>query len=301
MGNLQLFVACVAIWGSTWLAIKFQLGVVAPEASVAYRFLLASLLLFAYCAARGLRLRFSRRDQAWIVLQGLLMFGASYVFVYFAEQHLASGLVAVGYSASPLLGMLGLRLFFGTPITLPVALGSLLGIGGIALVFAPEIAQAGVAVPSLLGIVFTALSVVLSSLGSLVAHRNHAAGIPIWQNMAFGMLYGAAFAALLNLLAGNSFAFETTLPYVASLLYLAVCGSILAFAGYLTLIGRIGAARASYVGVMVPVIALAVSAAFEGFHWQLPTFVGMAVAVAGNVLVLRNARARSRASPRDPR
>ena len=292
MGNLQLFVACVAIWGSTWLAIKFQLGVVAPEASVAYRFLLASLLLFAYCRARGLTLRFPRRVQAWIALQGLLMFGASYVLVYFAEQHLASGLVAVGYSASPLLGMLGLRLFFGTPMTAPVAIGSLLGISGIALVFAPEIAQAGVATPSVPGIVFTLLAVVLSSLGSVVAHRNHDAGIPIWQTMAFGMLYGAGFAALLNVIAGNPFAFEATQAYALSLLYLAVCGSILAFAGYLTLIGRIGAARASYVGVMVPVIALAVSAVFEDFQWQLLTWVGMAVAVAGNVLVLRSAARR---------
>jgi drug/metabolite transporter (DMT)-like permease len=292
LGNLQLFVACVAIWGTTWLAIKFQLGVVAPEASVAYRFLVASLLLFAYCRVRGLSLRFSPRDHAWILLQGLLMFGASYVFVYFAEQHLASGLVAVGYSASPLLGMLGLRLFFRTPMTARVAIGSLLGIFGIALVFAPEIAHAGVAGSSMLGIVFTVVSVVLSSLGSLVAHRNHAVAIPIWQNMAFGMFYGASFAALLNLAGGNSFAFEATRPYVLSLLYLAVCGSILAFAGYLTLIGRIGAARASYVGVMVPVIALAVSAVFEGFDWQVLTWAGMAVALAGNVLVLRGATRR---------
>ncbi len=220
------------------------------------------------------------------------MFGASYVFVYYAEQHLASGLVAVGYSASPLLGMLGQRLFFGTPMTARVAAGSLLGICGIALVFAPEIAQVGAAAPSVLGVVFTALSVVLSMLGSLVAHRNHAAGIPVWQNMALGMLYGAAFAAVLNLAAGQSFAFDATPSYVLSLLYLAVCGSILAFAGYLTLIGRIGAARASYVGVMVPIIALAISALFEGFRWQLLTWVGIAVSLAGNVLVLRNAARR---------
>ena len=225
-------------------------------------------------------LRFSRRDHAWIALQGLLMFGASYVFVYFAEQHLASGLVAVGYSASPLLGMLGQRLFFGTPMTSRVAAGSLLGICGIALVFAPEIAEVGVAAPPVLGVVWTALAVLLSTLGSLAAHRNHDAGIPVWQNMAFGMLYGAAFAAVLNLALGHSFAFSATPPYVLSLLYLALCGSILAFAGYLTLIGRIGAARASYVGVMVPIIALAVSAAFEGFHWRLLTWAGMAV-IAG--------------------
>jgi drug/metabolite transporter (DMT)-like permease len=289
LSNLQLFVACVAIWGTTWLAIKFQLGMVAPEASVAYRFLLASLLLFAYCRARGLSLRFSRQNHAWIALQGLLMFGASYVFVYFAEQHLASGLVAIGYSASPLLGMLGLRIFFRTPMTAQVAVGSLLGICGIALVFAPEISQAGVAAPPLLGIAYTTLAVVLSSLGALVAHRNHDAGIPVWQNMALGMLYGAAFSAVLNVAAGHSFAFNSAPSYVLSLLYLAVLGSIVAFAGYLTLIGRIGAARASYVGVMVPIIALAVSAAFEGYRWQLLTWVGLLISVAGNVLVLRRA------------
>jgi drug/metabolite transporter (DMT)-like permease len=292
LGNLQLFLACVGIWGSTWLAIKFQLGVVAPEASVAYRFLLASLLLFGYCRARGLTLRFTRRDHGWIVLQGLLMFGASYVFVYFAEQQLASGLVAVGYSASPLLGMLGLRIFFGTPMTARFAIGSLLGICGIVLVFAPEIARAGVVGPPVLGVVYTALAVVLSSFGSLVAHRNYDAGIPVWQNMAYGMFYGASFAAILNVAAGHSFAFDATLPYMLSLLYLAVCGSILAFAGFLTLIGRIGAARASYVGVMVPIIALAVSAVFEGFDWQPLTWVGLIVSVAGNVLVLRNAAPR---------
>ncbi len=292
MSNLRLFVACVAIWGTTWLAIKFQLGVVAPEASVSYRFLIASLLLFAYCRVRGLSLRFSRRDHAWIALQGLLMFGASYVFVYYAEQRLPSGLVAVGYSASPLLGMLGQRLFFGTPMTARIAAGSLLGICGIALVFAPEIAEVGAAAPPVLGVVWTGLAVVLSMFGSLAAHRNHDAGIAVWQNMALGMLYGAAFAAALNLALGHSFSFSVTPAYALSLLYLAACGSILAFAGYLTLIGRIGAARASYVGVMVPIIALAVSAVFEGFHWQLLTWAGMAVSLAGNVLVLKGASRR---------
>jgi drug/metabolite transporter (DMT)-like permease len=292
LSNLRLFVACVAIWGTTWLAIKFQLGVVAPEASVAYRFLLASLLLHVYCRARGLSLRFTPRVHAWIALQGLLMFGTSYVAVYYAEQRLASGLVAVGYSASPLLGMLGQRFFFRTPMTARVAIGSLLGICGIALVFAPEIAEAGAAAPSVLGVAWTLLAVILSMFGSLAAHRNHDAGIPVWQNMALGMLYGAAFAAVLNMALGHSFVFDATPSYVLSLLYLAVCGSILAFAGYLTLIGRIGAARASYVGVMVPIIALAISALFEGFHWQLLTWAGMAVALAGNVLVLRSAKRR---------
>ena len=101
LSNLRLFVACVAIWGSTWLAITFQLGRVAPEASVAYRFALASAMLFAYCRARGLRLRYSPKEHAWIALFGVLMFSVNYIFVYHAERLVVSGLVAVGYSASP--------------------------------------------------------------------------------------------------------------------------------------------------------------------------------------------------------
>jgi len=179
LSNLQLFVACVAIWGSTWLAITYQLGHVAPEASVFYRFLLASLLLFAYCFARKLPVRYSRRDHLWLALLGFLMFSTSYILVYYAEEHVVSGLVAVGYSASPLLGMLGLRAFFRTPITRRMAVGSVLGIVGITVVFWPEFSKLSSGGDIALGATYTALAVILSSLGSMVAHRNHDADIPV--------------------------------------------------------------------------------------------------------------------------
>ena len=285
--NLQLFVACVLIWGSTWLAITFQLGRVAAEASVAYRFLLASVLVFAYCRARGLTLRYTPSEHAWLAFQGVLMFGVSYIFVYYAEEHVVSGLVAVGYSASPLLGMLGMRMFFGTPMTWKLAAGSTLGILGITLVFLPEFGKMKGGGDTALGAIYTALAVVLSALGSVVAQRNQRAKLPLWQSMAWGMLYGALFSFAATLAAGKPFTFEPTWPYVMSLLYLAVLGSIVAFAGYLTLLERIGAARAGYIGVMVPIVALVISAAFEGFRWQLLTLAGIAVSVAGNILILR--------------
>lgn len=287
MSNLQLFAACVAIWGSTWIAITFQLGQVAPEASVAYRFLLASLLLFAYCRLRNLKVAFTAREHAWIAFQGVLMFCVSYIFVYYAEQHVVSGLVAVGYSASPLLSMLGLRFFFGTPMTARLALGSVLGMVGIALVFWPEFGRLQDGGSPALGALFTAVAVLVSMFASMVAHRNHDAKIPVWQNMAWGMLYGALFAALWNLAAGKSFGFEATPAYLLSLAYLAVFGSVLAFGGYLTLLGRIGAARSGYIGVMVPIVALVISAAFEGYRWGVLTAAGIAISIAGNVLVLR--------------
>jgi drug/metabolite transporter (DMT)-like permease len=286
-GSVPLFVACVAIWGSTWLAITFQLGRVAPEASVFYRFLLAALMLFAYCRARRLPLRFDRRQHAWIALQGVLMFSVSYIFVYYAEQHVVSGLVAVGYSASPLLAMLGMRAFFGTAMTARVAIASLAGIVGIAVVFWPELAHLRGGGQPVLGAVYTALAVIVSSLGSLVAHRNHERDLPLWQSLAWGMLYGAAFSLAVTLAVGKSLAFEATPGYVVSLFYLAILGSIVAFAGYLTLMKRVGPARSGYIGVMVPIVALVISSFFERFDWHLLTFVGIAILVAGNVVILR--------------
>jgi drug/metabolite transporter (DMT)-like permease len=287
LGNLRLFVACVAIWGSTWLAIKFQLGHVAPEASVFYRFLLASLLLFAFCLARSLRLAFSLSQHLWIALQGVFMFSVSYIFVYYAEEHVVSGLVAVGFSASPLLGMLGTRVAFGTPITRAVSTGSLLGIAGIVVVFWPQFAELQGGGDTALGALFTVIAVVTAAVGSLIAQRNYQAQMPLWQTMAWGMLYSSMLSLAWALAMGRPLEFDATPGYLVSLFYLAVLGSVVAFAAYLTLIKRVGAARAGYIGVMVPIVALVLSAAFEGFRWSALTWIGTAISVAGNVIILR--------------
>jgi len=287
LGNLRLFVACVAIWGTTWLAIKYQLGRVAPEASVSYRFFLASFLIACYCRLRKLPLRFPAREHLWIALFGVLLFGVSYVFVYHAERHVVSGLVAVGYSASPLLGALGMRLFFGVKISRRVALGSLMGIAGIVLVFWPEFSRLRGDGDTAVGAMFTVAAVVLSALGTLTAHRNNEARLPLWQTMAWGMFYGALFSLGATLASGDALTFEATPGYVLSLLYLSILGSVAAFAAYLTLVRNVGAARAGYTGVMVPIVALVVSAAFEGFHWTMLTWAGIAVSVSGNVIILR--------------
>ena len=255
--------------------------------SVFYRFLLASLLVFAYCAWRKLPLRYGWREHAWMALMGTLMFGVSYVFVYYAEQHVVSGLVAVGYSASPLLGMLGMRAFFGTPMTGKVIAGSVLGIVGISLVFWPEIGSSQGPGDFATGATYTVLAVLISSFGSLVAHRNNQSHLPLWQSLAWGMLYGAISALVWALAGGQRLEFEATAAYVGSLVYLAVFGSILAFASYLTLLKRIGAARSGYIGVMTPIVALVISAAFESFRWHALTWVGIAVSVAGNIVILR--------------
>ena len=255
--------------------------------SVAYRFLLASLLLFAWCALRRLPLRFTARQHAWLALFGVGSFGVGYVFVYYAEQYVVSGLVAVGYSAAPLLGMLGMRAAFGTPMTRRVALASILGIGGIVVIFYPELAMLQGGTDTAKGAAFTMISVLISTVGSLTAYRNSREGIPLWQGMAWGMLYGALSAFLMGVLAGKAPTFEATPAYILSLVYLSVLGSVIAFASYLTLLKRVGAARSGYIGVMVPVVALFISATLEGFRFHALTWAGIAISVAGNVLMLR--------------
>ena len=291
LNTLTVFAGCVAIWGTTWLAITFQLGTVPVEASVAYRFILAAALLFAYCHARRLPLSFTLREHGILALFGALMYSIGYLFVYRAEMHVASGLVAIGYSASPLLAMFGMRIAFNQEITGRMLIGSMLGIVGVTLVYLPELGHATHKGSVALGALFTAAAVVVTTLGNLVAHHNHERRLHGWATMAWSMAYGGIASLIAALIIGEPLAFDWSPAYVLSLLYLTVFGSILAFAAFLELLGRIGASRASYVGVMVPIVALVISSVFEGFTWQALTLAGVVVSVAGNVLVLRKAPA----------
>jgi drug/metabolite transporter (DMT)-like permease len=285
--NLQLFSVCVLIWGSTWLVITFQLGRVAPEVSVGLRFILASAVLFGVCRWQKLSLTFKLNQHVDLMFFGGAMFCLSYIFVYHAELYIISGMVAVAYSASPMINMWASRLFFGTPVTARVSVAAILGIVGIVCVFWNEFAKLGDSKNVSLGLLFTVLSVLASSAGSMVAMRTQRRGFETWPSMAWGMLYGGVFALLYALIAGRSFWVETSVSYIAALVYLALFGSIITFGCYLTLLKRIGAARSAYVGVMVPVVALVVSYFFEKFEWGWMTTLGVSLLIGGNVLMLR--------------
>jgi drug/metabolite transporter (DMT)-like permease len=285
-----LFAISTLVWGSTWLGIKFQLGVVSPDVSVAYRFALAAMLLGIWCALTGRSLRFDRRAHVYIALQGALLFGFNYVGVYFAEIYATSGLVAVLFSTIVFMNPIGARLLFGTPLTLRTLVAAALGVTGIALLFAPELMQAraggDVARSIALGVGATAIA----SAGNLAAMRNQRAGLPVLTSTAWGMAYGALAAATIALAHGAEWTFDARLPYVASLVYLALFGSVVAFASYLTLLAQVGPGPASYVGVATPVVAMIGSTLFEGYRWTVFGAFGVALAIAGNWFALKPAR-----------
>jgi drug/metabolite transporter (DMT)-like permease len=163
-------------------------------------------------------------------------------------------------------------------------------VAGVALLFLPELREAGQGGQAALGVAFGLGATVLACGGNMIAVRNHQVGLPVFEGTTWGMAYGAAFAALLAMALGVPWSFDARPAYVLSLLYLAVFGSIAAFGAYLTLLKHVGAGPAAFVGVATPVVALALSTLFEGYRWTWVAALGVNLAVAGNWLALRATR-----------
>lgn len=293
----HLFTVCVLVWGTTWYAITYQIGLATPELGVAARFGLAGLCVLAWRALRGDRLRYGWRDHTWFALQGVFLYGVSYICVYHAERHLPSGVVAVGYSASPLVAGLGSAWLFGGSMTRRFVVGGVLGLVGVTLIFWPEFGKAQAGSTTALGVVFTVASVLLSTVGSLVASRNRERSLPMWPSLGYGMLYGSVAVWAIVLASGQPIVWPGALSWWVSLLYLALAGSVLSFACYLVLLDRLGPGPAGTIGVMTPILALLVSAVFESYRPDALSALGAALAVAGNVLMLRPAPAAPAAPP----
>lgn len=286
MNNISLYLATVLIWGSTWLAIKFQLGVVDPALSVAYRFGLAALILFVVCWATGRRLRFARRDHLFMLAQGGLLFALNYLLFYIATEHITSGLVAVTFCTVIVMNIANGALFLGTPVRREVVMGAGLGLIGIGLVFWPELAGFDLSDAGFFGLLLCLAATYSASLGNIVSARNQKRALPVLQTNAYGMAYGAVLMVGYVLASGTPLNFDWSVPYTLSLLYLAVFGSVIAFGCYLTLIGRIGADKASYASLLFPLVALGLSTAFEGYQWTGYALAGMCLILVGNVLAL---------------
>jgi len=290
MQSAAFYILTSLIWGSTWLVITFQLGVVAAEASIVYRFALAALLLMVYALARRLPMRFTPRQHAFIALQGTFLFSLNYILVYLAEQNLTSGLVAIVFSMLILSNVVLGAVFLRNPIRPRVVLGGVIGVAGLALVFGPELAGFAQGGGWRLGLLLSAAAVLSASVGNILSARNQRAGLPVVQTNAYGMAYGAAVTLVIAVVRGVPFTFDPSPSYILSLLYLAVFGSVIAFGTYLTLIGRMGVDRAAYIGVIFPLVALLLSMLFEGLNLGAVGLVGVALVAAGNVLVLNRRR-----------
>ena len=286
MKNLLFYLTTVLIWGSTWMGIKMQLGVVDPMVSVSYRFALASVLLLSWCALRKMNMRFSLQEHGYMLLQGILLFGFNYFLLYKAEMYITSGLAAVLFSSILVMNIVNGALFLGSSIDGKVVFGGMLGLIGIVLVFLPEISSFSLDNQGVRGVAFCILATLFASWGNITSARNQKNRLPIIQSNAYGMGYGALIMFAVALFNGKNLLFEISAVYLGSLLYLAVFGSIIAFGCYLSLIGNIGADRAAYSTLLFPLVALAISTIWEGYVWSLTSLAGVFFIIFGNFFIL---------------
>ena len=285
--NALLYLTTVLIWGSSWLAIKFQLGYVDPMVSVAYRFLLASGISWLYCGFSRRMILFGLRDHGFMFLQGASLFSLNYLLFYISELTLTSGLAAVIFSTILVMNMLNGTIFLKNRLELRMIAGASLGLTGIVLVFWQEVTDFETGSENLLAVALAVLATFLASLGNIASARNQRQGIPVVVANTFGMTYGALLMLGLSWLTGRKFTFEFSVPYVSSLVFLSVFASIIAFWTYLTLLGRVGVERAAYATLLFPLVALGISTVAEGYQWTVFGGIGILLILAGNLLIIK--------------
>jgi drug/metabolite transporter (DMT)-like permease len=297
MSHIFLFCINVLIWGSTWLAIKYQVDAVSPIWSVVYRFSLAVVLLLLFCTLTKRKLSFAWRLHPLMALQGLLLFCLNYILYYVATTYLISGLVALIGASAIFFNIVNARLFFNMPIVARVVTGACLGMIGLAIVLSGELAQmyqrAGGLTNLWIGIGCCLVATLSASFGNMVAVRLNQLQLPILQSATISMCYGSVFSCIVALLSQQSPTISLTPSYLFSLLYLTILGTIVAFGCYLTLLSRIGPAKTSYISIVTPVIAMLLSTFCEGFVWKLSTLAGIALILYGNIMVLTRGKARA--------
>ncbi len=288
MQTLLLYASVVLIWGTTWAAIPYQLGEVPVPVSIAYRFIIAALVLYLFAFATGRRLAIPRHAFPVVGLQGLLLFCVNYLFVYHGTAYITSGLVAVVFSLIVLFNALFARLFFGTAIDARLLVAGVIGTLGIVLLFLPEVRAAGASRDVYIGIVLIVVATLSASLGNMAAIVSASKSLPVVATNAHGMLLGGVLSLLLALGLAQPIRFSLEPGYIWSLVYLSVFGSAVAFGAYIALLRRIGAARASYSSVLFPVVALLTSTLLEGYRWSFAAGIGILLTLVGNWLILSN-------------
>lgn len=286
------FALVTLIWSSTWIVIRDQLGSVPPSWSVCYRFLLAGIAMAIFARLRGVSLRIGGAGMLFAGLLGTAQFVLNFNFVYRAEQHLTSGVVAVIYAMLLIPNSLLAFLAFRQPVTRGFIVGSAIATAGIVMMLVHEYRAADVAPDAiLLGAAFSILGLLSASAANVMQGTEIARRLPMMAVLTWAMLIGAAIDAVFAWVTAGAPVIEWRLSYLAGIAYLGIAGSVVTFPLYFRLIQTIGAGRAAYTSVLIPVIAMLISTLFEGYRWTGFAAPGALLAIAGMVVALRSKKA----------
>ena len=292
--DFMLYATTVFSWSASWYVLKVNSGYgVDPAVSTCWRFMLAAMLMFLIVSISGGQLRFGWRTHIKFALLGVFMFSSNFILFFYASTLLVSGLLAVVFSLASVvnlsIGMLrgdlaGPRRWFGAT----------LGVIGIALLYWPAMSES---VSGKIGLILCVFGTISFCIGNQITQTMKGPDRPLLSTANWGMAYGAIWSAIVSAVIGVPFAYSTAPGYTISLLFLTLVSTILAFWAYMNLIRSIGAGRASYATVMFPVFALLLSTFVEGYIWTPMAFIGVAMALIGNMFVLKSARGRGARLP----
>lgn len=281
------FLTISLIWGSTWFVITGQIDGVPPAWSVAWRFVLATVGMFALAMTTGNALAMPKRAH-WLALAiGLTQFCGNYMLVYQAELHLTSGIVAVmiGLMIVPN-AVLG-SLMLGQPITARFALGSAIAIGGIALLLVNEARETTLGGDVGLGIWLALGAMFAASISNVIQAGETGRQVPLMTLIAWAMLYGAAIDIAVAATTAGPPVLPADAQYWLGTAYLAFAGSVVTFPLYYRLIREIGAGRSAYHNVLVVIVAMGMSTLLEGYRWSALAIAGAVLSLLGLVIALR--------------
>lgn len=286
-GVILPFITFTLIWGSTWIVIKDQLGVVPAPWSIAYRFLIAAAAMALWARLKHGSLALPRDVWPIALGMGVLQFSLNFNGVYAAEHFITSGLVATLFGLllipNSLIGwaMLGLK------PTRPFVIGSAIAVAGMACLFAVEFRKAEVDDAGLLtGIAWTLIAVVAAAFANNIGATERAHKVPLLNLLAWAMGIGAVVNTAVALVLAGPPVIDPRPGYWIGLVYLALFASVLCFALYLPVVRKIGPGKAAYSSALVPIVAMALSTLFEGYRWSPLAALGAALAIGGMVVAL---------------
>ncbi len=288
------FILITLIWGSTWIVIKDQLGPVPPAWSVTYRYVIATVAMFAYAGAKRVPLGVGREGHLLAMSFGIPQFFLNFNFVYAAEQYITSGVVAVVFALLLVPNSALAWAFLKHPLTPRFVTGSAVAIAGVGLLFINELREASVAPETvLIGIGLTLLGVLAASVSNVMQGTQKLRARPVIAMIAWGMFYGTLANALFGWALYGPPVVEYRLGYWAGLVYLGLVASAIAFTFYFGIVREVGPGRAAYSSVLIPIIAMGFSTALEDYRWSRHAVAGCLLALLGQFIAIR-----SKAAPR---
>ena len=285
------FIIFTAIWGSTWIVIRGQLGLVPPEWSVAYRFVIAALAMALVALVKGNSLRLGPRGLAAAAFLGFTQFCINFNAVYLAERHITSGVVATVFALLMIPSSLLAWAFLGQRPSRRFVWSSLVAVGGIALLFINELRQNGASNEHIVGgIGLTLIGMLGASTANVLQARDEIRHLPLFTLLAWSMAAGAVIDALVAFALTGPPVFDPRPAYWAGLVYLAIPASVLTFSLYYPVVRKIGPAKAAYSSVLVPIIAMGFSTWIENYRWTALTICGAVLALGGMLGALSRGR-----------